>query len=57
MLKKHSIVNLIELILLFFMQDKEQERIRLQLYFAFMGLPPNKGLDIVLDQKKQVVTI
>ena len=37
--------------------DKPAERIRIQLFFAFIGLVPTKGLDIVLDQKQKVVTI
>ena len=38
-------------------QDKPAERIRIQLYYAFIGLVPTKAFDIVLDQKNKTVVV
>lgn len=37
--------------------DKANERVRIQFYYAFMGLVPTKGFDIVLDQKRKLVAV
>jgi len=31
--------------------DKIEKRLRMQLYYSVLGLDPNKGLDIVMDEK------
>lgn len=31
--------------------DKSQKRLRMQLYYSILALDPNKGLDIVMDEK------
>lgn len=33
--------------------DKKEKRIRLQLFYSILGLEANKGLDIVMDEKKE----
>ena len=32
--------------------DKSVKRLRMQLYYSVLGLDPNKGLDIVMDEKE-----
>ena len=46
-------LNLTELVYF----DKPAERVRIQFFYAFMGLVPTKGFDIVLDQKKKLVAV
>ena len=31
--------------------DKNQKRLRMQLFYSILGLDPNKGLDIVMDER------
>jgi hypothetical protein len=33
--------------------DKNEKRLRMQLYYSILGLDANKGLDVVMDEKKQ----
>lgn len=46
-------LNLTELVYF----DKPSQRMRIQFFYAFMGLVPTKGFDIVLDQKKKIVAV
>lgn len=37
--------------------DKDSQMLRMQLFYSILGLEPNKGLDIVMDEKNQRVAL
>ena len=37
--------------------DKESQRLRMQLFYSILGLEPNKGADIIMDEKNQNINL
>ena len=37
--------------------DKESSRLRMQMFYSVLGLDPNRGLDIIMDEKNERIAL